>query len=82
LEEEENYGKYEIQLKSLAQYMKLDSAAAEAVNLLPKSDHPSKFGSLYGVLNRCKTKMGSRFLERYHTIYCMFKAYSTNSQIL
>jgi len=30
--------------------MKVDSAAAEAVNLLPKSDHPSKFGSLYGVL--------------------------------
>jgi DNA mismatch repair ATPase MutS len=45
--------------------MRIDSAAAEAVNLLPKSDHPSQFGSIYGVLNRCKTKMGSRLLERW-----------------
>lgn len=45
--------------------MRLDSAAAEAVNLLPKPDHPSQFGSLYGILNRCRTKLGSRLLDRY-----------------
>ena len=44
--------------------MRLDSAAAEAVNLLPKPDHPSQFGSLFGILNRCRTKLGSRLLER------------------
>jgi DNA mismatch repair protein MSH2 len=50
---------------SLETYMRIDSAAAEAVNLLPKADHPSQFGSIYGVLNRCKSKMGSRVLERW-----------------
>jgi DNA mismatch repair protein MSH2 len=49
---------------SLGRYMRLDSAAAEAVNLLPKPDHPSQYGSLVGVLNRCKTKMGERVLQR------------------
>ena len=50
---------------SLHAYMRLDSAAAEAVNLLPRPDHPSQYGSLFGVLNRCKTKSGSRLLERW-----------------
>eukprot|EP01035_Chromulina_nebulosa_P027980 gene27980-36867_t len=45
--------------------MRLNSSAADAINLLPKPDHPSQFGSLYGILNRCKTKMGSRLLERW-----------------
>jgi DNA mismatch repair protein MSH2 len=49
---------------SLETCMRLDSAAAEAVNLLPKPDHPSQFGSLYGILNRCRTKLGSRLLDR------------------
>ena len=59
------YGKYDLRLGSLDKYMRLDSAAAEAINLLPKSDHPSQFGSVFGVLNRCRTKMGSRLLERW-----------------
>lgn len=54
---------------SLDTFMKLDSPAADAVNLMPKADHPSIYGSLYGVLNRCKTKIGSRTLERYQKIY-------------
>lgn len=58
-------GKFHFKLGSLSNVMRLDSAAAEAVNLLPKSDHPSKFGSIYGVLNRGSTKMGSRLLERW-----------------
>lgn len=58
-------GKFYFKLGSLSNVMRLDSAAAEAVNLLPKSDHPSKFGSIYGVLNRGSTKMGSRLLERW-----------------
>jgi DNA mismatch repair protein MSH2 len=62
---EDNMGKYELRLGSLSKYMRIDSAAAEAVNLLPKPDHPSQFGSIFGVLNRCKTKMGSRLLERW-----------------
>ncbi len=62
--ETENFGRYEFSLESLNSFMRLDSAASDAVNLLPKPDHPSQFGSLYGILNRCKTKMGSRLLER------------------
>jgi DNA mismatch repair protein MSH2 len=62
---ENRAGTYTVELASLESFMRLDSAAAEAVNLLPKADHPSQFGSLYGVLNRCKTKMGSRVLDRW-----------------
>jgi DNA mismatch repair ATPase MutS len=53
-----------VELGGIERYMKLDSPAADAVNLLPKPDHPSVFGSIYGVLNRCKTKLGSRTLDR------------------
>ena len=63
--DQEQAGRFTFNLSSISSYMRLDSAAAEAVNLLPKPDHPSAFGSLYGVLNRCKTKMGSRLLERW-----------------
>jgi hypothetical protein len=53
------------ELGSLESYMKLDTPASEAVNLLPKPDHPSVYGSLFGLLNRCKTKLGSKTLEKW-----------------
>lgn len=59
-----DFGAYELRFGSLSSFMRLDSAAVEAVNLLPRPDHPSPLGSIYGVLNRCKTKMGHRLLER------------------
>lgn len=65
LHDEDSIGNYDLRLSSINAAMRLDSAAAEAVNLLPRPDHPSQFGSLFGVLNRCKTKMGSRMLERW-----------------
>jgi DNA mismatch repair protein MSH2 len=65
LDDEDNFGKYDLRLGSLDKFVRLDGAAAEAINLLPKADHPSQFGSVFGVLNRCKTKMGSRLLERW-----------------
>ncbi len=43
---------YSLSYGNLNTCMRLDSAAAEAVNLLPKPDHPNQFGSLYGILNR------------------------------
>lgn len=55
---------FELSYGALDTCMRLDSAAAEAVNLLPKPDHPSPFGSLFGILNRCRTKLGSRLLDR------------------
>jgi len=62
---DDELGKYSISFGSLSNHMRLDSAAASAINLLPRSDDPSPYGSLYGVLNRCKTKMGQRLLERW-----------------
>jgi DNA mismatch repair protein MSH2 len=56
---------------SLSQYMRLDSAAANAINLFPKADDPSPYGSLYGLLNRCKTKMGQRLLERFLFLFLL-----------
>lgn len=56
---------YQVKISSLSSVMKLDSSASEAINLLPKPDHPSAFGSIFGILNKCKTKMGSRLLERW-----------------
>ncbi len=54
----------DIKLASLGMYTKLDSSAAEAVMLLPNPSAPkSRTGSIFGVLNHCKTKMGARMLE-------------------
>ena len=63
-DDDSDFGSYALRLGSLHAFMRLDSAAVEAVNLLPKADHPSPLGSIFGVLNRCKTKMGQRLLER------------------
>ena len=63
-DDDADFGTYSLRLGSLDTFMRLDSAAVEAVNLLPRADHPSPLGSIYGVLNRCKTKMGQRLLER------------------
>ena len=62
--EEECQNHCDLTFGSLSQYMCLDSAASNAINLFPKSDDPSPFASLFGLLNRCKTKMGQRLLER------------------
>ncbi|CAM9157187.1 unnamed protein product [Ectocarpus sp. 4 AP-2014] len=50
---------------TLQKHLRLDSAAAAAVTLLPDPTAPHQYGSLFDVLNRCKTKMGSRLLERW-----------------
>ena len=63
--EDDDLGKYSLTLGDLNRYMKLDSAASEAVNLLPQPDHPNQYGSIFGVLNRCRTKLGPRTLERW-----------------
>lgn len=47
-DDEECVGCCALHLGALGTCMRLDSAAAEAVNLLPRPDHPSQFGSLFG----------------------------------
>ena len=64
LDDEEALGLYDLKIGSLNSFMRLDSSACDAINLIPRSDDPSKFGSIYGMLNHCKTKLGSRLLMR------------------
>jgi len=54
----------ELRLGRLESCMRLDSAAADAIMLLPDKKAPAQpFASLFGVLNHCKTAMGTRLLE-------------------
>ncbi|CDF35131.1 unnamed protein product [Chondrus crispus] len=46
-------------------YMQLDNAAVRALNILPFPGDGGKKGSLFGLLNRTKTSMGSRLLRRW-----------------
>ena len=48
LETDEYVGKISIELSSLDIFMRLDSSASDAINLLPKPDHPSQYGSIFG----------------------------------
>jgi len=64
-------GQYDIQIGNLTSHMQLDRIAAESIHLLPpprnaanaKCDTTSDTSSIFGILNKCKTKMGSRLLE-------------------
>ncbi|CAN0184702.1 unnamed protein product [Ascophyllum nodosum] len=64
-ENEEGEGTYSLAQGTLQKHLRLDSAAAAAVMLLPDPTAPHEFGSLFNVLNRCRTKVGSRLLERW-----------------
>ena len=50
---------------SLSNYLMLDSRAADALSLLPAKQSSSTYDSIFSVLNRCRTKMGQRLLERW-----------------
>jgi DNA mismatch repair protein MSH2 len=63
---------YDVQMGQLTSHMQLDRIAAESIHLLPPPNNslnakfgstPSDKSSIYGILNKCKTKMGSRLLE-------------------
>ncbi|PIA16749.1 putative DNA mismatch repair protein Msh2, partial [Coemansia reversa NRRL 1564] len=66
LMDESNFGSYSLHTHSLAQYMKLDASAVQALNLLPSlHDGASKTMSLLGLLNHCKTSQGQRLLAQW-----------------
>ncbi|KAJ1733405.1 MSH2 protein, partial [Coemansia biformis] len=66
LADEGSFGGYSLHTHSLAQYMKLDAAAVQALNLLPSAqDGASKTMSLLGLLNHCKTSQGQRLLAQW-----------------
>ena len=60
-----NFGQYQLYQHDLSQYMKLDAAALRALNLMPGPRDGSKAMSLFGVLNHCKTPVGSRLLAQW-----------------
>ncbi|PGH21568.1 DNA mismatch repair protein msh-2 [Polytolypa hystricis UAMH7299] len=60
-----NFGQYQLYQHDLSQYMKLDAAALRALNLMPGPRDGAKNMSLYGLLNHCKTPVGSRLLAQW-----------------
>lgn len=60
-----SHGQYQLYQHDLSQYMKLDAAALKALNLMPGPRDGSKNMSLYGLLNHCKTPVGSRLLAQW-----------------
>ena len=69
---DETMGTYRVEAGTLTSHLALDRTAAEAIHLLPPRSGSGAAlltggnvgnNSLFGVLNQCKTKMGSRTLE-------------------
>ncbi|OAA81820.1 DNA mismatch repair protein MSH2 [Akanthomyces lecanii RCEF 1005] len=65
LQDASNFGQYQLYQHDLAQFMKLDAAALKALNLMPGPRDGAKTMSIYGVLNHCKTPVGSRLLAQW-----------------
>ncbi|KAJ1644836.1 MSH2 protein [Coemansia asiatica] len=66
LADETNYGGYTLYTHSLAQFMKLDASAVEALSLLHSPrDGASRTMSIQGLLNCCKTAQGRRLLAQW-----------------
>ncbi|ENH68333.1 DNA mismatch repair protein msh-2 [Fusarium oxysporum f. sp. cubense race 1] len=65
LQDPSNFGQYQLYQHDLAHFMKLDAAALKALNLMPGPRDGSKTMSIFGILNHCKTPVGSRLLAQW-----------------
>ncbi|VUC23710.1 unnamed protein product [Clonostachys rosea] len=74
LQDPSNFGQYQLYQHDLAQFMKLDAAALKALNLMPGPRDGLKTMSIFGVLNHCKTAIGSRLLAQWLKQPLMSKA--------
>ncbi|KMS97549.1 hypothetical protein BVRB_5g126110 isoform A [Beta vulgaris subsp. vulgaris] len=64
LSDESNYGNFTIKPYNLGSYMKLDSAAMRALNVMESKNDANKNFSLFGLMNRtCTAGMGKRLLH-------------------
>lgn len=59
------FGGFKLKLLDFSAFMKLDKATMEALNLFPKVTDQNKNLTLFGLLNKCKTTMGSRLLMQW-----------------
>ncbi|KAJ1944158.1 MSH2 protein [Kickxella alabastrina] len=64
LSDDSAHGTYAIRTHSLAQFMKLDASALDALNLLHRPQMPRNM-SLQGLLDRCRTAQGRRLLAQW-----------------
>lgn len=65
LSNEDYFGQFSIGSFDFSQYMKLDSAAVQALNLFPTSSDGNKNQSILGLMDRCKTVQGQRLLAQW-----------------
>lgn len=60
-----NFGQYSLERHDLNQYMRLDSSALRALNVMPSPRDGAKTMSLFGLLNQCNTTAGARLLAQW-----------------
>ncbi len=65
MSDQSSFGQFQLYQHDLSQYMKLDASALKALNLMPGPRDGSKTMSLYGLLNHCRTPVGSRLLAQW-----------------